>query len=252
MKYSRIVHALIIAFAAQGSFANDFVPLPSTNSIVLNFDGRITTEVRASISQDFQRSLAISTGGLRLYHFDIDPTNKFLLSGLWQPYSFAATNPLGPDLPERGVLSNNTFTIDVSYDFATNYQHLLESTIAYSNEIAAAYAFIESLSPTNLNIMSTNELLSLDLWKDVHPGQHPMDGKVRDSIISYCRARKVFAPPRFAFCVWECGPTNVPPYLWCFPPSADRWGNISSELMIYFQNRWWFTEWFLHPGEQQW
>ena len=252
MKYSIIVHALIIAFAAQGSFANGFLALPSTNSVVLNFDGRIAVDICASINQDFQRNLALSTGGLSLYHFDTDPTNKFMLSGLWQPYSFAATNPLGPDLPERGVLSNNTFIIDVSYDFATNYQHLLESTIAYSNEIAAAYAFIESLSPTNLAIMSTNELLSLDLWKNVHPGQHPTDAEVRGSIISYCRARKVFAPPRFAFCVWECGPTNAPPYLWCFPPSADRWGKISSELMIYFQNRWWFTEWFLHSGEQQW
>lgn len=252
MKHPIIAHALIIVFVAQGSFANSFVPLPSANSIILNFDGRIASEVRDSINQDFQRSLAISTRELSLYHLDADPTNKFMLSGLWQPYSFAATNPLGPDLPERGVLSNDTFIIDVSYDFATNYQHLLDSTIAYSNEIAAAYAFIEALSPTNLSIMSTNELLSLDLWKDIHPGQHPQNAEKVDSIISYCRARRVSTPPRFAFCVWECGPTNSPPYLWCFPPSYDERNNASSELMIYFQNRWWFTEWFLHPGKQQW
>lgn len=252
MKYPIIAPALMLAFAAQGSFADVFVPLPSTNSIVINFDDRIADGVRASIDQDFQRSLAISTSELRLSHFDGDPTNKFMLSGLWQPYSFAATNPLGPYLPNEGTFSNGTFIIDISYGFATNYQHLLESTIAYSNEIAAAYAFIEALSPTNLNIMSTNELLSLDLWKDVHPGRHPTDAEARDSIISYCRARKVFTPPRFAFCIWECGPTNSPPYLWCFPPSFDERNSVSSELMIYFQNRWWFTEWFLHPDEQQW
>ena len=252
MKNPVIIHALIATFITQCSLANFFIPLPSTNSIVLDFDSRITADVRASINQDFHHSLALSSEQMRLYHFDADPTNNFMLSGLWQPYSYAATNPLGPYLPERGIFTNGIFTISVPYDFATNYQHLLESTAAYSNEIAAANDFIESLSASNLNAMSTNELFSLDLWKDIIPGQPPADAEVAASIISYCRARNVFTPPRFAFCIWECGPTNAPPYLWCFPPSIDQLGKIIPEIMIYYQGRWWFTEWFLHPGEQQW
>ena len=228
-------------------------PLSSTNAVVLNFNNGIPEGTRDVIREDFQRCLTPSVVELGLYHFGSGPTNHLRLSGFWQPFSdFAATSRLGIDLPMDGVLSNGTFTIDVSYAFATNYQHHIDSTAAYSNEIAAAYTFIESLSPTNLAIMSTNELLSLDLWKESPPGQNPAVGKKLAKCVEYCRNRKVSTPPRFAFCVWECGPTNSPPYLWCFPQSFDERNSASSELMIYFQNRWWFTEWFLHPGEQQW
>ncbi len=244
--------ATLVLFASC-AHADSIYPLSSTNAIVLNFASEIPEELEQSIREDFQRCLEASATKVRLYHYERWPTNKMSLAGFWQPFAgFAATSRLGVDLPMNGILSNGVFTIDVSYAFATNYQHHIDSTVAYSNEIAAAYTFIESLSPTNLAIMSTNELLSLDLWKESPPGQNPAAGKKLAKCIEYCRNRKVSTPPRFAFCVWECGPTNSPPYLWCFPPSFDERNSASSELMIYFQNRWWFTEWFLHPGEQQW
>ena len=111
-------------------------------------------------------------------------------------------------------LEQNTLTID---DTTLS----IGKIIARQLRGAEAYAFIESLSPTNLAIMSTNALLSLDLWKESPPGQNPAAGKKLAKCIEYCRNRKVSTPPRFAFCVWECGPTNSPPYLWCFPPSLD-------------------------------
>ena len=233
-------------------YAGSFLSLSSTNDIVLNFDSRIPEVVKDAISVDFQLCLIPSASKIKLYHFDREPTNRLSLASFWQPYSFAAIDRLGPNMPEDGVLSNGTFIIDVSYAFATNYQHHIESTASYSHEIAAAYMFIESLSPTNLNIMSTNELLSLDLWKEVPPGQHPIPEKDLARVIRSIRTTKYYSPPRFAFSVWECGPTNSPPYLWCFPPSLDRRNSASSEIMVFYQNRWWFTEWFLHPGEQQW
>ena len=253
MKTSFCLSLAALALFASWVQAGDFYPLPSTNAIVLNFSSEIPMKVEQSIREDFQRCLTASTTEIEFYHLDRDPTNKMSLAGFWQPFSdFSATSRLGVDLPVNGILSNGVFTIDVPYAFATNYQRHIDSTAAYSNEIAAAYIFIESLSPTNLYIMSTNELLTLDLWKEVPPGQHPIPEEDLARVIRSIKTTKYYPPPRFAFSIWECGPTNSPPYLWCFPPSLDRRNSVSSEIMVFFQNRWWFTEWFLHPGEQQW
>ena len=252
MKISFCLSWATFALLAVCLRASDFYPLSSTNAVVLNFASEIPEVLELTIREDFQRCLAPSAAKIRLYHYDRDPTNRMSLAGFWQPYSgFAATSPLGPDLPGDGILSNGIFTIDVAYSFATNYQRHIESTAAYSNKIAAAYAFIEALSPTNLNIMSTNELQSLDLWKEVPPGQFPPDIDIGKSI-AYCRNRRVFAPPRVAFHVWQCGPTNNPPYLWCTVPSIDTRGHAYANMMIYFQNQWRFSAWSFLEGEQHW
>ena len=238
---------------ARYLYAGSFFPLPSTNAIVLNFDNEIPEAVRETIRLDFDRCLIPSVSEIELYHSGHDPTNRLSLAGFWHPYCFAATSRLGPRLPEYGVLSNCTFTIDVTYGFATNYQRHIESTAVYSNEITAAYAFIESLSPTNLAIMSTNELLSLDLWKEVPPGQCPT--QYADSILRHRRRTRYFAPPRHAFFTWECGPTNNASHLWCHIPVVDTIGQrvvVSFDMMIYFQNQWRFSSWLFQQGEQQW
>lgn len=249
------VTLIVFGLLASSLLASDFYPLTSTNAIVLHFDSRIPETARGTIREDFDRCLIPSVSEIELYHFDQDPTNRLSLAGLWHPYCFAATSRLGPSLPEDGTLANGTFTIEISYAFATNYQRHIESTAAYSNEIAEAYAFIESLSPTNLAAMSTNELLSLDLWKEVPPGQHRPPAEDLDDDLEYCRTRRVFAPPRVAFHVWECGPTNNPPYLWCDVPvnnTIDQRTIVSCNMMLYFQNRWWFSAWPFLEGEQQW
>lgn len=252
MKTSFCLPLAVLELFASWAHAGDFYPLPPTNAIVLNFASDIPQELELTIREDFQRCLSASASEIELYHFDHDPTNRMSLAGFWQPYSgFAATSPLGPDLPEDGILSNGIFTIDVTYFFATNYQRHLESTVSYSNEIAAAYAFIESLSPTNLASMSTNELQSLDLWKEVPPGQFPSDIDIGKSI-AHCRNRRVFAPPRVAFHVWQCGPTNNHPYLWCTVPSIDTQGHAYANMMIYFQSQWRFSAWPFLEGEQHW
>ena len=237
---------------ARYLYAGSFFPLPSTNAIVLNFDNEIPEAVRETIRLDFDRCLIPSVSEIELYHSDRDPTNRLSLAGLWQPFGcLAATSRLGPKFRIRGTISNDTFTIDVSYAFATNYQHHIETTAAYSNEIAAAYTFIESLSPTNLQTMSTTELLSMDLWKEVPPGQHPS----HDLDMSNRLKTRFFPPPRLGFFVWDCGPSNNPPYLWCHVPAVDNIGQrtiVSFDMMIFYQNRWWFSAWPLLEGEQQW
>ena len=85
--------------------SGDFHSLPSTNAIVLNFAGEISTEVEQSIRDDFLCCLAPLAATVRLYHSNSDPTNKMSLASFCQPFSdFAATSPLGPDLPEDGIL----------------------------------------------------------------------------------------------------------------------------------------------------
>ncbi len=134
--------------------ADDFYPLPSTNAVALNFDNGILEGTREVIREDFQRCLSASATEIKLYHFDHEPANKLSMAGLWQSYGWlAATSRLGPDLPEDGVMSNGTFIISVSY------------------------AFIATLSPTNLQNMSTNQLLSMELWKQAPPGQTPIPQK---------------------------------------------------------------------------
>ena len=233
--------------------ADDFYPLPSTNAVALNFDNGILEGTREVIREDFQRCLSASATEIKLYHFDHEPANKLSMAGLWQSYGWlAATSRLGPDLPEDGVMSNGTFIISVSYAFATNYQHHIDSTAVYSNEIAAAYAFIATLSPTNLLNMSTNQLFSMELWKQVPPGQTPIPQKQLASAVNIDRQTVYFPPPRVAFHVWDCGPTNNPPYLWCRAPIINHFNRVDYRPMIYFQNQWWFTSWYYFPGEQQW
>lgn len=254
MKTRLFLTSAVLALLALSLFADNYQSLPSTNAIVLNFDDRIQQEVRDLLREDFQFCLTPQMETVKLHHRDRNPTNRYRLANFEQPYWFAATSRLGPKFPTYGTLSNGTFTIDISYAFATNYQRHIESTAAYSNEIAAAYAFIESLSPTNLAVMSTNELQSLDLWKEVPPGQFPVSVGNEDSI-AYCRKRRVYAPPRIGFFIWDCGPSNNPPYLWCHVPEVDKIGQrtiVSFDMMIFFQNRWWFSAWPLLEGEQQW
>ncbi len=239
--------------------AGDFYSPPPTNAIVLNFDSRISEATKNSFREDFWRCLTPAENGLartklKFYHRDNEPTNYFHLANFWQPYEETSviTNRRGFYLPNEGVYSNGIFTIDISHAFATNYQHQIDITAAYSNEIAAAYTFIESLSPTNLAIMSTNELLSMELWKQAPPGQTPIPQDELALAIKFNRQMLYFPTPRVAFHVWDCGPTNNPPYLWCRIPIIDFHNDVSYRAMIYFQNKWWFTQWYCFPQEQQW
>ena len=243
----------MLSFLALSLSAADFVALPSTNAISLKFDNNIPESIANSIRADFQYCLAPSIAEASLYRFDDTQTNVFSLAGFWAPYRFAATSGLGPNLPADGILSNGTFTIDISYAYATNYQRHLETTSAYSNEIELAYSFIESLSLTNLQIMATNDLLSMELMKDIPPGQcKALDKEDMDFYIGYCRNARFYPPPRAAFHIWDCGPTNSPPYLWCAVPAEYEPNHASARLMIYYQSRWWFSSWPFLSGEQQW
>lgn len=250
MKYR--FYTMIALCTISVSLAATRMPLSGIEDIRLKYDSQVSDGLQVSISNDLVKCLAPYTNILELFSSSDNPSNTRFWLDYFTPYGeFAAIEGLGPRFPEYGIYSNGLFTLDVSYTFATNYQRHIESTAAYSNEIAAAYAFIESLSPTNLAVMSTNELQSLDLWKEVPPGQFPPDIDIGKSI-AYCRNRRVFAPPRVAFHVWECGPNNNPPYLWCTVPSMDTLGHASANMMIYFHNQWRFSSWPFQQGEQQW
>ncbi len=254
MKTSLYLPLTMLAFSALYATAGDFYPLPSTNAIVLNFASDIPEATKDSISRDYQVCITASMTELKLHHRDNSPIKQYRLAYFWQPYKATSviTNELGFYLPTEGVYSNGILSIDISHAFATNYQHQIDSTAAYSNEIAAAYTFIESLSPTNLAIMSTNELLSMELWKQVPPGQTPIPQDELALAINFNKLIQYFPPPKVAFHVWDCGPTNNPPYLWCRVPIIDFHNDVSYRPMIYFQNQWWFTQWYCFREEQQW
>jgi hypothetical protein len=239
-------------YAISVSLAATRIPLSGVEDIRWKYDSQVSDDLRGSISNDLVKCLAPYTNNLELFSSSDNPSNTWFWLEYFTPYGgFAAINGLGPRFPEYGTYSNGVFTINVSYAFATNYQHHIETTAAYSNEIAAAYTFIESLSPTNLQTMSTTELLSMDLWKEVPPGQHPS----HDLDMSNRLKTRFFPPPRLGFFVWDCGPSNNPPYLWCHVPAVDNIGQrtiVSFDMMIFYQNRWWFSAWPLLEGEQQW
>lgn len=248
-----ILQFIIFSGLSAAAMADTILPIPGPEAIRLRFDKDITAELKDVISNDFNRCFAPYANSLELFSSSDNPTNNRFWLEYFTPYGrFAAIAGLGPRFPEYGVYSNDTFTIDVSYSFATNYQRHIASIAAYSNEIASAYSFIESLSPENLQRMSANELLSLDLWKEVPPGQFPSTEEDVDDAMTYCRNRYILPPPRVSFHVWECGPTNNPPYLWCTVPRTNETGRTYASLMIFFQNRWWFSTWPFVEGEQQW
>ena len=251
MKYRFCIMGALCAISV--SLAATRIPLSGVEDIRWKYDSQVSDDLWGSISNDLVKCLAPYTNNLELFSSSDNPSNTWFWLEYFTPYGgFAAINGLGPRFPEYGTYSNGVFTIDVSYAFATNYQQHIEGISAYSNEIAAAYAFIESLAPTNLATMSTSALLSLDLWKEVPPGQHRPPEEDLDEDLEYYRSRRVFPPPRAAFHVWECGPTNNPPYLWCTVPRTNELGRIFASMMIFYQNRWYFSSWPFQDGEQMW
>ena len=225
----------LIAATSIGT-ADTVFPLSETNGICLRFDTNISVNVQDAISNDFNKCLAAYATSLELYSpLDNPPNGRYLLD-FFQPYGgFSAIEGIGPRFPEHGTYSNGVFTIDISYAFATNYQHQIDSTAAFSNEIAAAYVFIESLSPTNIQTKTDNDLLTMFLWKAAPPGQDPVAPEHRNIIARDCRNRQYFPPPLFGFHIWDQGPTNAPSYLWCAIPSLNAGGSPSHRFMIYFQ-----------------
>lgn len=254
MKCMYVVIGVFCFLLAQPIFAKtkNFITIPATNAVVLNFDSNITPEVRSAISNDFNICYNLSAKRVKFVHYNYYPTNHFGMVGLWKPYSaFNFMSKLGPSLPSQSILTNGSFVIDISYAFATNYQRHIESTMAYSNEIALAYTFIESISPANLAKMSVKNLKALDLWKEVPPGKLPSYFDAEEAI-EYLKNRHIVAPPRMSFYLWQCGPKGNSTYLWCVLPEFQGDTNVSANLMIFYQNRWWLSSWPLQEGEQQW
>ena len=241
-----------VCFLEMNLLAGTMTTMIATNSIVLHCPEDIGQDEAEDIRSDFQRCLAPLGNTVRLASSSNYPTNSLGLIDLWQPYGLSCLNAQGPEFPDVGTLSNGIFTIHIDNAFASNHAHRVGVVRNYSNEIAEAYAFLESLAPSNLLAMTTDELLSNDLWKEVPPGQHSIPANELDSVILDSRSRKYFSPPLFAFHVWEQGPTNAPPYLWCEVPFCDSDNQICTDSMIYFRDRWWFSEWYIHTGEQQW
>lgn len=229
------------------------IPFTETNSVVLNFDAAIPPEVRQSISNDFDRCFEPMRGNRRILCNADDPQNYYYWVKLWQPYSgFPFLCDQGPHFPEYGTLSNGTFTIDIDYSFASSHSQRLLDIKPYSNEMAQAYSFLESLSPTNLQAMAADELVGQYLWKEVPPGENPIPEDELYFAVQSMRATLFFPPPLFAFHLSDVGPTNNPPYLWCEIPCRNFRGELSHNAMIYFQNRWWLSVWPFQEGEQQW
>lgn len=227
--------------------------LIETNQVVLRFPEEASCEERAAIQSDFNLSIAPLGNPLRLLTSRHSPTNTFRLNELWQPYSeFPFLDDQGPHFPDKGVLSNGTFTIDVDFTFVSNHSQRLLDIKPYSNEMAQAYIFIESLSPTNLQSMTSDELVGQYLWKEVLPGGNPIPEAELPVEVQRMRSTRFFPPPLFAFHQWDTGPTNNPPYLWCEIPCIDFRGRPSHGALIFFQNRWWLTAWPVQEGEQQW
>ena len=228
------------------------IPFADTNSVVLKYDAAIPVEVQRAISNDFVCCLEPMSGNRRVFCNSDNPDDIYYWLKLWQPYGVSTFSNQGPCFPEYGTPSNDTFTIDIDYSFATNHAQRLLSLLPYSNEMAQAYTFLALLSPTNLLSRTEDELLGLYLWKETQPGQSPIPEDRRPIEAQKMRSSSFYQPPVFAFHVWDVGPTNNPPYLWCEVPELDSPGKIGHNSMIYFQGKWWFSEWPYYPGEQQW
>ena len=243
----------VLCLTALNLSASPTTILIETNQVALRFPEEANYEERAAIQTDFNLSLAPLGSTLRLSTSRHFPTNTLRLNELWQPYSgFPILCDQGPRFPDKGILSNGTFTIDISHSFVSNHAQRLLAIRPYSNEMAQVYTFLESLSPTNLQTMTAEELVGQYLWKEVLPGGNPIPENELPFEVQSMRSTLYFPPPLFAFHLSDVGPTNAPPYLWCEIPCKDFRGRLSHNALIFFQNRWWLSAWPFQEGEQQW
>lgn len=227
------------------------VVFPVTSTPLLRFETPIPQETRCAMQEDFEKCLSASGSRLQIYEYQDWVQGLF---GLWQPYGGCAyLNDLGPYFPRYGTLSNGVFTVSIPYSFATNYQGMIESVRGWSNEVASAFAFPGTHSRERMLSMQPADVVKLYLTKEA-PSEEcglPNESYIEKSA-RLIAAKRLLPPPLFAFHIWDGGPTNSPPYLWCEVPCIEGDGLLTWHSLIYYNGQWWLTEWPLEEGDQQW
>lgn len=240
-----LLFSLLFAFCQV--HAIEVRPFAETNDVSLVFEESVSdAEIRA-LRQDLLRCLGPSRPHLTTAAMEDGEEGEILLLGFWTPEP-----PLsGLAFPNVGQFTNGTFRIPVDASFLGQYREAQNLLSSWTNEIVQADLFVQSLSTTNLACMSDDEVLSLRLTKSCQPGGHdvPVSAAHRERL--YFDSLTLYPPPRISFCLRPEGPSGGGPYLWCQIP-VGRGQDLFTFSMVFYRNRWWFSNWHSEPGIQQW
>ena len=213
------------------------------------FEEAIPDGEAAALQSNLQRCLDASNHPLGIFGKVGQNSGKFLLDGFFSPcYNF-----VGYPFPKSGFYTNGTFTFSLNGGFLADYRQCAQETAAYSNEIAQADAFVQTLTATNFATMTTNDVLGLYLYKDALPGLHAVQERFIGLVYSNTVSRTYCLPPRMGFRMLGYGPEGQDQYLWGLVPAKEpQTGDTLGVPIVYYNGKWWLSVWFLVPGEQTW
>ena len=239
--------ALLLAFSTI--CAAEVLPFPSNAIVTVAVPDGATSEERAQILDDFEKCLLPSRPFLRIVHDETHSDPSAYIAGLWVPRE----DYTGVSFERFAIRTNDVFTVEVRDTFLADFREHLSQIAPYTNEISQITPFLQSLSPTNIAVMTGADMLdSFFLTKNSRPGNHAASESMMASVASAMRSHHYSSPPLMSFCLLPFGPSGQDTYLWCILPQVNSYGTVASQPAIYYNGRWWLSNWFWEKGEQQW
>ena len=246
MKYTPFTFAVLLLLAI-GSLKATTIPFPTNGMITLTIPNSASCEEQNLIQADFARCIDVSLPFLRILKRDEMKTNNVFLAGLWTPEKYPVV--VFPCFASR---TNDVFTIPLNETFLSEYRQHLMLLSPYTNEIAQMETFIQTLAATNRAMMTDNELLGgLMLSKEASPGTHNIPSFLISSQRAAASSGSYHMPPLASFFTMDIGPSGQSTYLWSLIPVVES-GGVITQPAIYYNGRWWLSNWMLERGEQQW
>ena len=242
-------HPLILPLLllAPLTYCSEFQEFAATNEVSLVFEVPPPEPVAQVLRQDLLRCLVPSRPFLKTTPLENGEDGETLLVGLWTPEPSLS----GLTLPNSGQLTNGVFQLPISDSFLAQVCTAQTNLVSWSNEVAQADQFVQSLSSTNLAAMSSDAIFSLRLTKTCPPGQHDVPQSSVLGERAFFESLTFYPPPRLSFSVRSEGPSGGGPYLWCQIPAVAG-QDVFTFSLIFYANQWWFSDWYSERGSQKW
>jgi len=234
--------ALSILLLANLAFAHSFV-VEGTNIVQIQFqDATLSTAQKERIGADI---LCTVTPGLSFT--SLEPYAH--LPGGDLEFYVADTAEGTPTLTSEVSISGTNIILTVDKDYTDCYRSREAFFNTHSNAITQAFAFANLLVTNPIPVMPDTLLKEIRLSKAYAPGQLPME--YADDIRGDLGRGIYFPPSLLGFQMLPYGPAGSAQYLWgILPIRTPR--IVSSVPIIYYQNRWWISYWYLEEMDQEW
>ncbi len=217
----------------------------NSNSLCVVFvDTNLSASARAFIVADLQ--LCLNNWGKRT-EVRIGADDPAFIAHLYNP-SICPHYPETVDFPDN-VVSNGTlgFALQIPKTLSDAYTNAFAFAAANSNIVTAAYEFVEFVSATNFNSVTSNQISNYILYNQAPPFLYQL---AFHDITNSLRHQTYYPPSILGFEYRAEGPS--PTNLWLLVPSSTRpYGNVvewsAYPSAIWHDGKWKFCIWEENP-----